>query len=1283
MPVSYWIGESGLSQISNGSEFQAVHAAFQTWQNVQTADVRFVYRGTTSARTVGRDGMNIISFADESMLLGSSVVAATYSFFRSDSGSIVSDEADIILNPAFQYSTSGEANKFDLQGVLTHEIGHLLGLDHAALLSSVMEPFGSVSQLDQRTLSYDDIAGISEIYPNNSAAPVVGEIRGTIDAGSVPVFGAHVVAMDSEGTVLVSTLSQPDGSYILRFLAPGTYRVYAEPLDLPVTEANIGGGPSSFYRNLKTDFGTTYFGGVSTLNEARPVEVTAGAAIVADIQTLPRSTSGLNLTRPVFPLRIPRGARGTLRVAGADLTEGVWFTASSPELVVDAASFGGPVSSSSSTSAAIDSLWVPPLTPLGPKNLEAHRGAGVSIASGALVITEVPPAAVGVEPAAGLVEGGTTVTIAGSNFQPGAQVFFAGLSATDVRVLDSNTIQATAPANVAGAVNVVIVNAGGAWVVLVRSFTYRSQAPAITRVTPLSGPPATAVMIEGDHFDTRAQNVDMRFNGVPARVASATKNTITTIVPFGAATGPISITVFGQTVSGPNFTVTRAVSSTNLAEGAYNFIDASVAGGGANLSFSNTDDAVAFADLPFDFSLFRDIYFAGSKISIATNGYLSLEALAGAEFQNVSLPAQRAARPGGGVAQVPPSLIAPFWDDLVLHADSKVTVRTAGIAPNRQFVVEWSNMSILDEDGRDLNARLTFEAILFEGSNDIQFVYQNMTGHRSDASSATVGAQDQKRTTALQAGFNQAIIFSRGFITYRFQSGTYSAVAPDATPPGRPVVTDGGLLSRSRTELWASWTSEDMESGVREFQYAIGTTPGGAEVRAFASTTQNSVVVNGLNLDVGVTYYFAVKATNNAGLNSETGISDGIRIDPTFQPYVKVIPAIRQENDEFSGIALYAPAAMSVVLKALDSNGTLLSGMGMRNPTTITLSAGQQYARLVSDIFGVQTSDGWIQTEASSPGLGIYIATGSPDMEQLDGWVVGDLSSDFVLFHTNASAILVNPSTHIANATITSVVDATTAQPLSIPPLGWVKTAVSGIQRVQSSEPLAALERFSSNGKLEMNAAVPVPAAQSTLVFPQAVTGGGYVSMLTVANVSSLPQTLMIAFGNSSTTVQIQPNGSIHTSIAGLLQVATDTVRTGAVRVTASAQAPASNFGSLVGILDIENENSMVSIGARVPATETFFAHVAHGNGLLTGLAFAAGDRAANIVVEVYDGAGGPPKSSVIRLAANSDLARPLNQIVPGVTTQTGGYIRIRSDQPIWAWETLYSSRVMASVPPL
>ena len=86
MPVSYWINESGLSQISNGSEFPAVNGSFQTWQNVQTADVRFIYRGTTSTRTVGRDGINLISFADDSTPLGSSVIAAPY---RGSQGQVV------------------------------------------------------------------------------------------------------------------------------------------------------------------------------------------------------------------------------------------------------------------------------------------------------------------------------------------------------------------------------------------------------------------------------------------------------------------------------------------------------------------------------------------------------------------------------------------------------------------------------------------------------------------------------------------------------------------------------------------------------------------------------------------------------------------------------------------------------------------------------------------------------------------------------------------------------------------------------------------------------------------------------------------------------------------------------------------------------------------------------------------------------------------------------------------------------------------------------------------
>src|SRR5438046_10441232 len=117
-----------------------------------------------------------------------------------------------------------------------------------------MVPFGVPSQLDQRTLAYDDIAGIMEMYGTASGT---GQIRGTIEADGTPVFGAHVVAVNSDGTPIVATLSQRDGSYILRFLPPDTYAVYAESLDVSVTRLYLGGGSNGFCSTIRTNCGTT------------------------------------------------------------------------------------------------------------------------------------------------------------------------------------------------------------------------------------------------------------------------------------------------------------------------------------------------------------------------------------------------------------------------------------------------------------------------------------------------------------------------------------------------------------------------------------------------------------------------------------------------------------------------------------------------------------------------------------------------------------------------------------------------------------------------------------------------------------------------------------------------------------------------------------------------------------------------------------------------------------------------------------------------------------------
>jgi len=99
----------------------------------------------------------------------------------------------------------------------------------------------------------------------------------------------------------------------------------------------------------------------------------------------------------------------------------------------------------------------------------------------------------------------------------------------------------------------------------------------------------------------------------------------------------------------------------------------------------------------------------------------------------------------------------------------------------------------------------------------------------------------------------------------------------DFTRPTTPVVTDDGDYTTSTTQLHASWNSLDPESGIAEYQYVIGTSPGGTNIVNWTSTaTEMEVTKTGLSLTPGITYYFAVKAKNGQGVWSEVGVSDGI-----------------------------------------------------------------------------------------------------------------------------------------------------------------------------------------------------------------------------------------------------------------------------------------------------------------------------------------------------------------------------------------------------------------------
>ncbi len=87
-------------------------------------------------------------------------------------------------------------------------------------------------------------------------------------------------------------------------------------------------------------------------------------------------------------------------------------------------------------------------------------------------------------------------------------------------------------------------------------------------------------------------------------------------------------------------------------------------------------------------------------------------------------------------------------------------------------------------------------------------------------------------------------------------------------------------VSNSSSSLTANWPSSvDANSDISHYLVAVGTTVGGNEVIGWLNNgAALSASLSGLSLSQGTTYYFSVKAVNNAGLESNVITSDGIAV---------------------------------------------------------------------------------------------------------------------------------------------------------------------------------------------------------------------------------------------------------------------------------------------------------------------------------------------------------------------------------------------------------------------
>jgi hypothetical protein len=114
-----------------------------------------------------------------------------------------------------------------------------------------------------------------------------------------------------------------------------------------------------------------------------------------------------------------------------------------------------------------------------------------------------PPSVSSISPTSGPSSGGTTIAIAGANFQQGATVTVGGKAATGVAVVSDQQITAVTPAHVAGIVDVQVKNPDNQRGALLDAFTYVADpAPSVTLVAPSTGSTSggTDVVISGVNF---------------------------------------------------------------------------------------------------------------------------------------------------------------------------------------------------------------------------------------------------------------------------------------------------------------------------------------------------------------------------------------------------------------------------------------------------------------------------------------------------------------------------------------------------------------------------------------------------------------------------------------------------------------------------------------------------------------------------------------------------------------------------------------------------------------
>jgi len=138
----------------------SLQRAASTWNEIPTSPtINIIERSGNSEW--GIDGVNGVYFVRD-WPFSFRALAITLTSYNENTGELI--DTDVIINGEMPFGLSGERNQYDLDTVLTHELGHVLGLDESSVPGATMFPNTRRGETDRRELSTDDVDGILSIY---------------------------------------------------------------------------------------------------------------------------------------------------------------------------------------------------------------------------------------------------------------------------------------------------------------------------------------------------------------------------------------------------------------------------------------------------------------------------------------------------------------------------------------------------------------------------------------------------------------------------------------------------------------------------------------------------------------------------------------------------------------------------------------------------------------------------------------------------------------------------------------------------------------------------------------------------------------------------------------------------------------------------------------------------------------------------------------------------------------------------------------------------------------